>query len=213
MANNMKTIYTIASLFLLVFGYDVSYAWGTKGHQIVAEIARRQLEPKASARIAALLPGSIADEASWADSHRNDPEYTFTDAYHTMAMNHDLAYDPGWRMWRGGDCVTGLDWLDYSLSNQERLHLSDSVKLFQIRMLLHIIGDMHCPGHAYIMPEENHWDCSFQGETTTYHAVIDKAPKIMYGSLSATEIASTLDTFPASEIEQCCYGDTGLATC
>ena len=69
-------------------------AWGSTGHKIVAELALRQLGTGASARISALFPDGLAEEASWADQHRHDEEYAFTDSYHTMAMNHDYAYDP-----------------------------------------------------------------------------------------------------------------------
>ena len=180
--------------------------WGSFGHKVVAELAVRQLTPKARARIAQLLPGGIVDEASWADQHRHDEEYAFTDSYHTMAMNHDCAYDPGWRMWRGGDCVTGLYFVDYNLQYQSRLSLTDSVKVFNIRMLVHIVGDMHCLGHGYMMPEENHWDCTFESETTTYHIVVDKAPSRIYKNMTAAAVAESLDTFTDSEKQLCNAG-------
>lgn len=194
----------LASVLLL--SCCAAMAWGGKGHQIVAEIARRQLVPKAGSRLAQLFPEGFVAEASWADEHRKDAEYLFTDAYHTMAMNHDYVYDPGWRMWKGGDCVTCLQWIDYSLSHQEELHLSDSVKIFQVRMLVHVVGDMHCLGHAYIMPEENHWDCTFKGETTTYHKVVDNAPKTIYGGAYVETIAASLDTFSEDGKANCCKG-------
>ena len=182
------------------------WGWSSTGHKIVAEIANRHLTAQARARIAALLPGGIADEASWADQHRHDEEYAFTDSYHTMAMNHDYAYDPGWRMWRGGDCVTGLHFVDYNLKYQTRLNLTDSVKVFNIRMLVHIVGDMHCLGHGYVMPEENHWDCTFESETTTYHVVVDKAPNRIYKNVTPAAAAESLDTFTEGERQTCCSG-------
>lgn len=180
--------------------------WGNTGHRIVAELAIRQLTPKTRAYLLQLLPGGIADEASWADQHRHDEEYAFTDAYHIMAMNHDYAYDPGWRMWRGGDCVTGLYFIDYNLANKARLSLTDSVKVFNIRMLVHILGDMHCLGHAYVMPEENHWDCTFGGETTTYHIVVDKAPNRIFENMTPAAVAESLDTLSEEEIAAHCSG-------
>ena len=170
----------LASVLLL--SCCAAMAWGGKGHQIVAEIARRQLVPKAGSRLAQLFPEGFVAEASWADEHRKDAEYLFTDAYHTM------------------------QWIDYSLSHQEELHLSDSVKIFQVRMLVHVVGDMHCLGHAYITPEENHWDCTFKGETTTYHKVVDNAPKTIYGGAYVETIAASLDTFSEDGKANCCKG-------
>lgn len=206
----------IALAALLVLSATSAFCWGGKGHQIVAEIALRQLNQRAETRLSALFPDGITAEASWADTHRKDAEYLFTDAYHTMAMNHDLAYDPGWRMWKGGDCVTCMDWLDYSLSHRQALHLTDSATVFQVRMLVHVVGDMHCPCHAYIMPEENHWECTFQGETTTYHKVIDGAPKTIWGSAKVANIAASLDTYTDVERILCCKGsftDWAQETC
>ena len=202
----MKTVRYIIFCALALFLCQTLGAWSSTGHKIVAELAIRHLTPKARARIAQLLPGGIADEASWADLHRNDSEYEFTDAYHTMAMNHDYAFDPGWRMWLGGDCVTGLYFTDYNLGNQARLSLSDSVKILNIRLLVHIAGDMHCPGHAYVMPEENHWDCTFESETTTYHVVVDKAPNRIYKDMTPAAAAASLDTYSEEEIRACCAG-------
>lgn len=181
-------------------------AWGSTGHKIVAELALRQLGTGASARISSLFPDGLAEEASWADQHRRDEEYAFTDSYHTMAMNHDYAYDPGWRMWRGGDCVTGLHFVDYNLRYRSRLDLTDSVLIFNIRMLVHIVGDMHCLAHGYIMPEENHWDCTFESETTTYHTVVDKIPSRIYKKVTAADAAASLDTYTDSQKQECCSG-------
>ena len=200
----MKRI--IISAVLLLAGMQAAFAWGGKGHATVAALAERHLTPEARQAVTALLGCSIVDEASWMDKHRKDKEYAYTGSYHCMAMNHDGVYDTSWRMATGGDCVTGLTFAEYSLRNAEKLHLTDSAKVFHIRIMVHILGDMHCLCHAYVMPERNHWKCSFGGETFRYHAFIDYLPDRLFPEMEPSDIAAKLDNWKPSRIRKACKG-------
>ena len=183
-----------------------SRGWGATGHKIVVALAQRHLTQNTGTALSQLFSYDYIDDASWADKHRKDEEYLFTDSYHTMAMNKDYLYDPGWRSWSGGDCVTGLDFFDWNLSHRQQLHLTDSVCVFNVRMVLHVVGDMHCLCHSYVMPEKNLWDCTYKGTAYTYHSFFDKAPELMYEGLTPAKVAAKIDTWPEERIKACGQG-------
>lgn len=184
--------YTLMALMLLLSNIN-ALSWSKLGHRTVVEIAERHLSDGARIIISRLFPDGLANESSWMDAHRRDKEYAYTGSYHTMAMNHEYVYDPSWRMSAGGDCVTGLGFVDYSLTNREKLGLSDSTLVLYVRMLIHIVGDMHCPCHCYVMPEKNHWPCTFRGSEMRCHSFYDHTPEFLYGEKDAKVVAAELD--------------------
>ena len=198
-------LFAAAAAALLFLSLKAS-AWGGIGHQTTVAVAMRHITDRARRNIEAFYPGPVVKDASWMDKHRRDAEYAYTGSYHTMAMNHDGIYDPTWRIEKGGDCVTGLRFSDYCLSHMDQLHLTDSAKIFQVRILIHIVGDMHCPCHSYIMPERNQWKCTFRGEHYRYHGFIDHIPDLMFEGMTIDEIAEKVDTWKKGPIRKICKG-------
>lgn len=202
-----KTIFILAALSALVLSSGVAGAWGAIGHKTIVIIAENHLTPRAKENIKKFYPGRMAEEASWADKHRRDAEYKFTGAWHCMGMNEDFRYDPSIRIGvSGGDCITGLQHIDYCLSNADVLNLSDSTKIFNLRMLIHVVGDMHCLCHCYQYPRDNKWKCEFGGETKTYHSFVDHFPDILYEGMTEEKIARKLDRLTPEEAEEAVKG-------
>ena len=58
----------------MLFDPAQAFAWGAKGHDIVAAIAEEHLTPKAKRKIKKLLDGrSIVYYSSWMDNIQNSP--------------------------------------------------------------------------------------------------------------------------------------------
>lgn len=69
-----RTLWTATLAFLLVTGMPLrAFAWGTEGHQVIANLAQAQLTPKARKEVNRLLtlePGqTMASISTWADEH------------------------------------------------------------------------------------------------------------------------------------------------
>ena len=195
----MKKIFL--PLLLSLVGLN-ALAWGGIGHQTVVVIAERHISQTTRENIKALISYPLRNDASWMDKHRRDPEYAFTGSYHTMAMNENYVYDPSWRLATGGDCVTGLQFLEYNLTHQDKLALTDSVKVLDLRLLIHIVGDMHCPCHSYAMPKRNQWKCTYKGEQYKYHGFIDHIPDLMFEGMTIDEIAESIDKASRKQIRK-----------
>ena len=68
-----KIIITLLSITMLLNATN-AFAWGAKGHDIVAAIAEQHLTRKAKKNISKLLDGkSIVYYSSWMDNIQNSP--------------------------------------------------------------------------------------------------------------------------------------------
>ncbi len=132
-----------------------SFAWGRVGHRLTAKVAEEYLTPEAKEQIKLLLDGqSIAEIASWADDYRSlHPE---TGPWHYVDIPQDAAGFDRQRdcptstatppsPWR--DCVT--DRILYFEGRLGDTALSHEERAQALKFLVHLIGDVHQPFHAY----------------------------------------------------------------
>lgn len=147
----MKRFVVIILFASFIFGSIDLFAWGQKGHAIVAYIAEKHLTRKARKNMDAILEGkSLVYYASWMDNIQNSPYwgngYNRTRTWHYF--NVDQGFTPQ-TMQRNpyGDVLSAVNLVIDSLENHQD-ELSDSVKTDYVRMLIHLVGDMHCPMHV-----------------------------------------------------------------
>ena len=146
-------------LVVVIVSCGTSFAWGTRGHYTTATIAERHLTPKAKKLLTKYLHGkSIVDYASWADEYKKELKFELnfepTNAPrilrypHTFEANADCSVFEGDR--RGNEwvknCVFMADGYIKELMNSHAT-MDDSERLHKIAMLIHWLGDMHCPAH------------------------------------------------------------------
>ena len=147
----MKRIAIIAlSVFMALQSISVS-AWGPVGHDVVAAIAQQHLTKKAQKEIDKLLEGkSIVYYSSWMDNIQNSPYwkngYNATKTWHYANVDKGMTYDSMQKN-PNGDVVTALETLTDAMKNHYK-ELTDSMKVDYLKMIVHMVGDMHCPMHA-----------------------------------------------------------------
>ena len=132
-------------LALLVAGPCL--AWGSEGHRIVGTIASSDFTPATAAAVRELLgEETLADACCWADEVRSDHRYDWLKPLHYVnvpmgATAIDLARDGA-----GGEQVLGA-------IERFRTVLSDAAQPKErraeaLRLLLHLVGDVHQPMHV-----------------------------------------------------------------
>ncbi|MBQ5424337.1 MAG: S1/P1 nuclease, partial [Bacteroidales bacterium] len=101
-----------------------------------------------------------------------------------------------------GDVLLAMNMLIDSLENH-RNELSDSVKFDYLRMLIHLVGDMHCPMHVGRATDRggNNFSLKWFGEKTNLHSIWDYNMVERVHSWSYTEWQQNLDRCSRSEIE------------
>ena len=194
----MKRYITYTLIALLFVSMLPATAWGPKGHDVVAAIAEQHLTCKAKRQISKLLDGkSIVYYSSWMDNIQNSPYwedgYYKTKTWHYANVDKGLTYETMQKN-ENGDVVTALTILtDEMLDNYK--HLTDSMKVDYLKMIVHMVGDLHCPMHAGRLSDlgGNRMKVKWFRQDTNLHSVWDSKMIDSARKWSYTEWCDQLD--------------------
>ncbi len=137
----MKRIILLCCSLVLA---QTTLAWGPKGHDVTAYIAECHLTPEAAEAVDRVLGGhSLVYYANWLDNASHQPEYAYTKTWHYRNIDagetlESMPENPD------GDVLTAVTNLVERLSSGE---LTPEEEALDLKMLIHLVGDMHCPMH------------------------------------------------------------------
>lgn len=195
----MKRILSLAFAVFCVSGY--AFGWGREGHEVIAKIADNNLKTSARNKIERYLGNhSIVYYAKWMDDFRHTSEYKFTHKWHVVSVDENLVYVPNYEV---GDAIVGLEQAIATLSNYKEL--SDSTVAVNIKYIIHLVADMHCPGHIYYKGRNQDFIVNFGGGyvkpeiKTKIHSVWDQYAIQATRIWSVSEYANELDRFSFKE--------------
>lgn len=192
-------------LFLIVFLMShvsfSSFGWGQNGHRVVGQLAEWHLSKKAKKNIEALLKGeTLPMVANWMDEIRSDDRYDYATTWHYLTVEDGKNYDPSIQE-KDGDAYGQLLIIIEALKNEE---LSDKEEIEFLKMLVHLVGDLHQPLHVGRGDDRggNDIDVYYFNQRTNLHSVWDT--KMIEGqNLSYTEMAQhLLNTRTDKQIEK-----------
>lgn len=201
----------ILLLIVTAFCANTALAWGGLGHRTVVEIAKRHLTEKTKENLAKYMPYDIANDASYMDRIRGKKSpYRFTNSWHSYYYDSKFRHDPNMpNKVKNGDTMRALDLAERNLSMYKEL--TDSAVIFNIRMILHFVGDMHCPSHCKFIGgrDDAKPKVTFRDVYTgSFHGFYDRMPNLIYGKdKKASELAAELDTYSKGKIKRICKGD------
>ena len=118
-----------------------AFGWGREGHETIAKIAERHLQPSARKKIESYLGHSIVYYAKWMDEHRHLPEYSFTNDWHMCTVDENLEHLPV----SHDDSYTALGKAIEVLKDYR--NQTDSTVAVNLKYVIHLAGDLHCPSH------------------------------------------------------------------
>ena len=205
----MKKVFIVALFALSV--PQIALGWGRIGHRTIAEIAERNLTPKAKANIERYTKGTPLFEYSlWVDEMRNHPDYKEAlDGFHASIVDSDctspqIVRD---RYRNGKDGVTAMNKFREQLKNYKEL--PDSVVMFALKSMIHIVGDFNCPSHMRYVDNENkgNFAVKFLGKESYMHKVWDSGVIGKYHKdWKHIEYADHLNTLSKKEIKKITKG-------
>ena len=194
----MKKFATALMCATLLLSSISAFGWGQKGHDVVAAIAEQHLTKKAKKALDELLDGkSIVYFSSWMDSIQNSPYwengYNQTKTWHYGNVDKGLTYQTMAKN-PAGDVVTGLEFLTKELTENFD-NLTDSMKVDYVKMIIHMVGDLHCPMHAGRLSDRggNGMKVRWFGQNTNLHSVWDSKMIDSARKWSYTEWVEQLD--------------------
>ena len=191
----MKKIVTIVVSLVLICSAQEALAWGGWAHRFITYTAEKHLDPEVKSKIEKYLGSSMIDHCSWMDEIRKPirnpkhPEHDYHMAWeHTLAwhmitadknlqLSNERAYN------NDGDLLSNLKVCIENLKNHR--NLTDSAVVVNLKCVIHMMEDMHCPCHIYYteFPDcfrkpgsKYRWDCfslTYEGKKRTYHGIWD----------------------------------------
>ena len=186
----MKKITLILAFVAICFSQS-AFAWGRIGHDAIAAIAERNLTPKAKKTIEKYIGHSIICDASWMDQFRHSRGYEKTTRWHMGSVDAELKSTDEVRS-PLGDCTAELENAIKILKNYKEYN--DSTVAVNIKYVIHLVGDMHCPSHIrYKGHNYKVKDLKWYGKPTNYHKVWDSSVLEGNHGWSCTEYAQILD--------------------
>ncbi len=195
--------------------------WGRQGHATIAKVAERHLTPKAKKSLDKILHGrSIVYYASHADDYKSqlpvdlgfDPtDWDRVTTYpHTFEATEDCT---PWRtLERDGkyvkNCLYYIDRMSKTL-REEPHNLTDSARVMHVALIVHFVGDMHCPMHIRYPESQDigYFKVTMGGKEYRYHTLWDTPIVTSRNPWSFSDIAELVDTYTKKEIKAVTAGD------
>lgn len=192
------------SLALLLFYFPLkAICWGQLGHRIVAEIADSYLTVKTKAEIKKILGNeSVAMASNWADFIKSDTALKYLDAWHYINFEKNLTYDQMKEVLKKDtagvkDAYSAIVFLTKELKKK---NLALNKKKMYLKLLIHIVGDVHQPLHVSPVGSTGGNDIKVQwfGQSSNLHRVWD-SDLIEGQQLSYTEYSNDLNHTTAAQ--------------
>jgi len=180
--------------------------WGATGHRATGKIAENHLTKKAKRKIDKLLQGeSLAFVSTYADEIKSDRKKYgkfYTWHYVNMPLNaqyKDVDKNPK------GDLITGIRECVKVLKDKKS---SIEDKRFYLKMLVHLVGDLHQPMHIGQKEDKggNTIQVQWHGKGTNLHRVWDEN-MISGWKMSYIELANNAKDLSKEQIKSLQKGD------
>lgn len=196
----MKRILTVVLCAAIFCG--TASGWGRQGHSTIAKIAENNLKPSAKKKIEKYLGGhSIVFYSAWMDDYRDTKEYGFTTTWHTAPVNEDLKYEDSLLDPKKGNAIFGLEQAIETLKNYR--NLPDSTVAVNLKYVIHLVGDMHCPSHVKYRTHNMNYKVYMPKSQTPVgvHAFWDSYSIAYSRFYSFSEWAEELDIFDKATVK------------
>lgn len=227
----------VAAASALCVNVFPSFGWGQIGHSTIAQVAQDHLTPEASLALDEYLDGlKLAIIASDADIYRSQwtvdlgfiptnpddarvkwlKEFDFSTPLNISPWSHSITVDMDFNCYPT-DNLDGayinnaayyIDRLAAELKeNAENMDPFERYKA--IAVIVHLMGDMHCPMHIVYLPDnvvKGHYFVDWKGKQRDMHVIWDGTLWDSYYDWSFRDMAYLVDTASPEEIAEITAG-------
>lgn len=174
--------------------------WGKTGHRVVGLIAERHLSKKAKKNIDKVLRNeSLAEVSNYMDFIRSDNQYDHMSPWHYATIPNGQTYEEA-GIPEEGDVIQVINRLTRELKVKK---FTDGDEAFALKLLVHLIGDIHQPLHVGTGEDKGGNDVrvDYFWKPSNLHRVWDSG--IIDGQqLSYTEYVAWIDCVPKAKITE-----------
>ena len=174
--------------------------WSKTGHRVIGEVAQNYLTRKTKKALNELLKGqSLAAVSNFGDEIKADRNYRKFSAWHYVNFPADKDYGDVTPS-EYGDLVMGIN---KCITIVKDPNSTKSDKVFYLKFLVHLIGDLHQPLHVGRIEDKGGNDIQLQwfGRGSNLHKVWDTNMIEDYG-MSYTELADKLPEISKEEVKE-----------
>ncbi len=216
----MKKLTIVLSIMLLTS--TAAFAWGRQGHATVARIAEDYLTETTKKALSEYLHGeSIVNYASYADDFKDALPYDYgfvgEDGKQVRAYPHTFEVDMNFKPYPTTNdngryvknCLCFIEQYADDLRKGAK-DMDDSTRFVKIVMIVHWLGDMHCPEHIRYYPEDmtiGGYNVIYNKEELRYHTFWDRECITVRYPWSFSDLAYLFDTASDKERKEIVAGD------
>jgi len=163
------------SLFFLLFLVShATWAFSDHGHKLIAAAAWEQLTPYAKQNVERILgvgKKRFVNASVWADHIKSNSDFDYLKPLHYVNLPEDASSYDAKRDCKNNACVVG-GILDFT---QQLKSTKNENKQLALRMLIHLIGDIHQPLHAGLYKDRggNWFEIQYKNKTVNLHRFWD----------------------------------------
>jgi len=191
----------IISVFILsIFSISQVLAWGQTGHRVVGEVASFHLKRKVEKQVSEILNReSMAVASVWMDNIKSDDSYDYMKPWHWVTIPEGMTYQETEKN-PDGDLIMKIKDI---VKNLKAGNLSAQEEQNQLKMLIHLVGDIHQPCHVGNGEDigGNAVKVKWFGKNSNLHRVWD-SEMIDSKAFSYTELADAVNITTKEEVEQ-----------
>lgn len=193
----------ILSALLFSAGYTTtgeSARWGQIGHRTTGDIAAMYLTDKAAEEVKRVLgPESLAQVSTWMDEVRSDDDYDFMAPWHYVTIPPGQTYEEAEKN-EDGDIIWAIRKVVKELKEGG---LSPKEEAENLKILVHLVGDLHQPLHVGNGTDRGGNDVRLQWfwDNSNLHRVWD-SEMIDDKQLSFTELSSFINHPTKEEVQE-----------
>jgi hypothetical protein len=175
-----------------------NHTWGKTGHRVVGDIAEQYLSEDAAEAVNRILGDeSMAIASTWMDEIRSDSDYDYTNDWHWVSIPDGMTYAETEKN-PNGDLINAIRTITTELESGE---LSPEKETEHLRMLIHLIGDVHTPLHVGTGEDRGGNEIRVRSfwESSNLHRVWDSG-MIDEQQLSYSELSASINYLSEEEI-------------
>lgn len=207
-----KLIKKLVFVSVMVYLPFTAGAWGVLGHRIIGEVADHYISTRTRLAIKQILGSeSIAMTSNWADFIKSDTSYNYLSNWHYVNLPENLTAPDLYKFLEqpGVNIYTKLNEMIAVLKNVKS---SASQKKLALRMVIHLVGDLHQPMHTARKDDlgGNRIQLTWFGQKSNLHRVWDEQ-LIDFQQLSYTEYTNAINHPTSAQIAN--WQKADLKTC
>lgn len=164
---SLRSVFIVTLQFCLCF---TAFGWGKEGHTMTADIAKEHMSKEAKDSLKFYLGDMTIEQAStWMDEIKKDSTLDYLKPLHYINIEEGQRYDPK----STGNIISELDKVIAEL--KDRSHHSKAEINLDLKILIHLVGDLHQPLHVGYGSDRggNNVKFTVEGDSSNLHRVWD----------------------------------------